>query len=160
MSKAEPVRPVEVAVEIAASPETAFAAFVDEIGLWWPAEYSWSQDQLRDMRIEPWLNGKCYETGPYGFRCDWGRVLEIEAPNLVAFTWQISPNREPEPRPERASVVRAAFGPAGKGARCVLRHEAFEKHGEGAGGYRDGMASEYGWPLLVKRFAKHAEGRG
>lgn len=85
------------------SAKTAFEAFVHDIHAWWPREYTWSQDQLQNIRIEAKADGLCTEIGPYGFRCDWGRVVRIEVPHSLVFKWQISPRREPVPDASKAS---------------------------------------------------------
>jgi hypothetical protein len=73
---------------------------------------------------------------------------------FARFTWQISPQRVPQPDPERASEVEVRFAGAGDGAtRVALEHRHFERHGEGADGYRAPMDSPQGWPLLLERFA-------
>ena len=67
---------VHAAVTVDVSGERAFEVFVDNLASWWPPEYSWSQDVLEDIGIEPHEGGLCFERGPHGFRCDWGRVLD------------------------------------------------------------------------------------
>jgi len=37
--------------------------------------------------------------------------------------------------------------------RVALCHSHFERYGEAAVGYRDDMASEYGWPYILKAYA-------
>jgi uncharacterized protein YndB with AHSA1/START domain len=87
------------------SVEHAFKIFAEGLASWWPAEYTWSQDVLETIAIEPGEGGRCFERGPHNFECDWGRVLTWEPPHRLAFTWQISPKREPEPNPAKASEV-------------------------------------------------------
>ncbi len=59
--------------------------------------------------------GHCSERGPHGFRCDWGRVVTCEPPGKIAFTWQISPQRVPQPDPAQASLVEVRFDADGDG---------------------------------------------
>jgi uncharacterized protein YndB with AHSA1/START domain len=145
---------IEQAVTVEVSVERAFEVFADELDSWWPREYSWSQDVLEDIGIEPHEGGMCFERGPYGFRCDWGRVLEWNPPVRLVFAWQISPRREPEPNPAKASEVEVRFDDGGDGrTRVRLEHRNFERHGEGGAEYARMLGSPQGWPLLLDRFA-------
>jgi uncharacterized protein YndB with AHSA1/START domain len=140
---------------VPATPDRAFALFTDELATWWPPEYTWSQGLLETIAIEPRAGGLCSERGPHGFRIDWGRVLTWSPPERLVFTWQISPERVPEPDPSRASEVEVRFAPDGtERTRVELEHRAFARHGEGADAYRGGM--EGGWDHLVARFTAAA----
>lgn len=135
------------------APERAFAAFVN-LGRWWPREYTWSQDVLQTIGIEPRLGGACFERGPHGFECDWGRVLVWEPPGRIVFSWQIAFDRTPEPDPARASEVEVRFTEEALGTRVALAHRAFARHGGKAAAYREGMGSTQGWPMMLERYAK------
>jgi uncharacterized protein YndB with AHSA1/START domain len=145
--------PIRQAVTVPVPVDQAFAAFADLAG-WWPREYTWAADTLEDIGIDPREGGHCYERGPLGFTCHWGRVLAWEPPTRLAFTWQIAPDRVPEPNPAKASEVEVRFQPAGaSGTRVELEHRALARHGEAADAYRDGLASPEGWPLILGRYA-------
>ena len=146
----------ELTVE--APPERAFARFAEELGAWWPREYTWSGDALEAIGIEPREGGMCFERGPHGFRCDWGRMLAWEPPDRLVFTWQIGPSREPVPDPARASEVEVRFAPAAEGTRVTLEHRDFARHGDAGPGYRDALGSEQGWPYMLARVAGSAHG--
>lgn len=133
----------------------AFNRFVEEFTDWWPHEYSWSGAVLEFIGIEPHEGGKCYELGPHSFRLDWGRVIAWHSPLHIGFTWQISPTRVPEPDPARSSRVDVRFYPEEEGTRIELLHSGFARHGESWEQYRDAMGGEYGWPLILARFARH-----
>jgi uncharacterized protein YndB with AHSA1/START domain len=134
-------------------PERAFTSFVN-LGRWWPREYTWSQNVLHYIGIEPRLGGACFERGPHNFECDWGRVIVWEPPGRIVFTWQIAFDRTPEPNPEKASEVEVRFTEESLGTRVVLEHRAFSRHGEKANAYRTGMDSPSGWPMMLERYAK------
>jgi uncharacterized protein YndB with AHSA1/START domain len=137
----------------------AFELFTTGMTTWWPREYTWSQDSLEDIRIEPGAGRFCVEEGPHGFAIHWGRVLVWEPYTRLEFTWQISPDRQPVPDPDRASEVDIRFvarddeNPEQGPTTIELEHRHFERHGDGAAGYRDAMASPQGWPLILKRYA-------
>ena len=67
--------------------------------------------------------------------------------------WQISPRREPEPNPAKASEVEVRFEDDGGGTSVRLEHRAFERHGDDGGEYAQMLGSAHGWPLLLDRFA-------
>jgi uncharacterized protein YndB with AHSA1/START domain len=100
---------LKVTTTVAAPVEQAFRTFTEGLAGWWPREYTWAQDTLDTIAIEPRAGGRCFERGPHGFHCDWGRVLAWEPPRRLVFTWQIAPDRAPEPNPAKASEVEARF---------------------------------------------------
>jgi uncharacterized protein YndB with AHSA1/START domain len=142
------------AITVPVPPERAFAVFTEGMTSWWPQEYTWAHKTLEHIAIEPVEGGRCFERGPHGFTCDWGRVVTCERPARIAFTWQISPQRVPQPDPAQASLVEVRFTPEGEsGTRVELAHRHFSRHGAGAENYEAAMSSPQGWPLLLERFA-------
>jgi uncharacterized protein YndB with AHSA1/START domain len=149
--------PLEASVTVDLPPERAFQLFTEGLGQWWPREFSWAQESVEEMGIEPHEGGFAYERGPYGFTIHWGRVLTCEAPQRIVFTWQIAPDRSPQPDPDRASEVEVLFtgSPAG-GTDVVLEHRGWERHGDGAQEYRDGFEAAGAWPQALESFAATA----
>lgn len=148
-------QPIRLSMTVPASPDHAFAIFTKGLVSWWPAEYTWSQEVLEILAIEPGQGGHCFEQGPHGFRCDWGRVLVWEPPHRLVFTWQISPKREPEPNPARASEVEVRFVAEGPShTRVEFEHRHFDRHGEGGVEYRAALGSPQGWSYILDRYVK------
>jgi uncharacterized protein YndB with AHSA1/START domain len=104
-------------VTVPMPPDRAFALFTAGFGTWWPSEYTWAGDVLDTIVIEPREGGRCFERGPHGFECDWGRVLTWNPPQRLAFSWQISPERVPEPNPAKTSEVEVRFVAVCRSAR-------------------------------------------
>lgn len=153
MARIPASEPIRQTVTVPAQVDRAFSAFVD-LARWWPPAYTWAADTLEDIGIEPREGGHCFERGPHGFTCHWGRVLAWAPPARLVLAWQIAPDRVPEPNPAKASEVEVRFGPAGtSGTRVELEHCAFARHGEAGDTYRQAMASPGGWPLLLDRYA-------
>ena len=150
---------LQVEVSVKASLSDAFAAFVRRLGHWWPPEYTWSQEVLVDIGMEPKIGGACYELGPHGFRCDWGHIVSYSEPDSLRFRWQISPRREPVPDPKKASEVEIGFHESMGTTRVVVVHRGFDNHGNDAGWYRDALASEMGWPRILEAYRLFLEGR-
>lgn len=148
---------IQIDFSVALSPGEAYQTFVEDFNDWWPAEYTWSQDQLKTIYIVGEVGGLCTEIGPHGFRCDWGRVTELEMDHKLVFKWQIGPRREPIPDPEKASDIKVIFQDQGGSTMIRFEHYNFEKHGEGADEYRQMMSSEYGWAYILDRYQKHCK---
>lgn len=137
--------------------ERAFELFTREMSIWWPREYTWAGEVLETIGIEPREGGRCFERGPHGFECDWGRVLVWEPPRRLVFSWQISPERAPEPDPAKAGAVEVRFVAEGPSVtRIELEHRGFARHGDEGRRYRQAMASELGWPRILGRYAAAA----
>jgi hypothetical protein len=139
---------------VPAALDVAFRRFTADFGEWWPPAYTWSQEALREIGIEPRVDGLCFECGPYGFRCDWGRVLAWEPPERITLAWHIGPTRVPQPDPRYASEVDVWFEPDADRTHVNLLHHGFDRHGEGAIEYRAAMDGPHGWDYILGRFAE------
>ena len=149
------IEPVRASTTIPLPLERAFDRFARELGDWWPREYTWGRDVLQQIAIEPRVGGSCFELGPHGFRCDWGRVLAWEPPRRVTLAWHITPRREPDPNPAHASTVDVTFTALDDDrTTCLLVHADFVRDGDDAAAYRDAMASSDGWPFILERYAR------
>jgi uncharacterized protein YndB with AHSA1/START domain len=88
MTENETVQTFEVRREIliAASPEVAFEAMLEELG---PGSVMPDGKSL-SMKIEPWVGGRWFrdlgETGGYKYGHLWGHVQVIKAPTLLELT--------------------------------------------------------------------------
>lgn len=108
---------------------------------------------LEWIGIEPRPDGRCFERGPHGFQCDWGRVVAWEPGRRVVFTWQIGFGRDPVPDPARASEIEVRFESAGEAtSRLLFEHRALERHGANAEDYRAALDSDEGWSYILGRY--------
>jgi len=136
--------------------ERAFAIFTERLEVWWPREYTWGKEAMESIGIECHEGGFCYETGPNGFLCHWGRVLEWDPPHRLVLSWQISPERAPEPNPDKASEIEIRFIAEGPRTIVEFEHRCFGRHGEGGARYRAAMDSPQGWTYILQRYASEA----
>lgn len=143
---------IRVREEVTVAPERAFQLFAQGLGGWWPAEYTWSGECLESICIEPFEDGRCYERGPHGFQCDWGRVLVWDPPRRLVFSWQIGPDRAPQPDPAKAGEVEVSFTATKSGGTAVeLEHRGFASL-DGGSAYREALSAEAGWPYILSRY--------
>jgi len=150
------VEPLKEMVTVDLAPDAAFELFTAEFCTWWPAEFSWSQpDLLQSIGMGCHLDGMLSETGPHGFRIDWGRITSWDPPSALSFLWQISPDRVPVPDPDQVSVVTVTFTPADGSTRVDVTHDEWERHGDGARAYRDDFSQA--WPMALDRYRQAAE---
>lgn len=151
------VDPITLHETIHCKPVDAFSAFIDDFNQWYPAEYTWSQNGLEMIVIEPGEGGRCYERGPNGFELDWGRVVTYQPPELLTFTWQISAKRVPIPDAENAGQVTIRFEPDGDTTKLTLKHEGFANYVSQPAEYREALAAPQGWPYILDCFKSYCD---
>lgn len=152
------IEPIRANVTVDAPSERAFELFAERLGEWWPKEFSWSQDELEAIGIEPHEGGFAYERGPGGFTIHWGRVTAWDPPTRLVLRWQIAADRSPQPDPDKASEVEVRFAEEDGTTRVEVEHRAWERHGDGAQEYREGFEQSGAWPYALERFAQRASG--
>lgn len=145
-------------ITVKASANKAFQGFINEIAHWWPKEYTWSQQELVDLNVEPWVGGLLSEFGPNKFRCDWGTVVDIREFEHFSFKWQISFNRSPVPDAGKASTVKITFKSDEDSQTSVqLEHLDFDKHGDHHHEYFEAMNSNKGWDLILQHYSEYVD---
>lgn len=135
------VAPIRREVLVAASPQTAFHVFTEDIGRWWPvARHSVSGAGA----TVGFADGHLVEVSPTGERHPWGAVTSWEPGVRVAFSWH------PGRGPENASAVEVAFSAEGDRTRVTLVHTGWEVYAE-----PEAARAEYenGWPTVLAAFA-------
>jgi uncharacterized protein YndB with AHSA1/START domain len=90
MGTASTIPDISGKVNVAVPIERAFEVFTAKFGTWWPAGYHIGGVDMADAILEPKVGGRWYERGVDGSECDWGTVVEWEAPTRLVVTWQIN----------------------------------------------------------------------
>ena len=135
--------------------ERAFAVFTDDFGSFKPREHNMLQVDIAETVFEGHAGGHIYDRGVDGSECRWARVLAFEPPNRVVFSWDINPQWQIETDPDKTSEVEVRFISEGpERTRVELEHRNLDRHGDGWEGVREGVGSEGGWPLYLRRFAE------
>jgi len=148
---------VRRSITVDAPVERAFAVFTDGLGTWWPHDYSVGGQPMQTAVIEPRQGGRWLERAADGTECPWGRVLAWEPPHRVMLSWQITPEWQPEPDPEKASEIEVRFvAESPQTTRVEREHRGFERHGTGGDSMRESVGG--GWGGLLELFAKAAQG--
>ena len=149
---------LETSIRVEVPLDQAFATFVDRLGTWWPQEFTFSEDAFETAVIERQAGMRWFERDTDGEELEWGVVRAWEPPERILLSWRVGPDRTQE-EPGRASEIEVRFSEEGPAATLVtLSHRHFGRHGEGGEQMRQGMASEQGWPGLLERFRRTAEG--
>ena len=148
------VTPVRHEIVVEAPIERAFSVFTDGFDRIKPKDHNMLDVDIEESVFEPRVGGHIYDRGVDGSVCRLARVLVYEPPNRVVFSWDISPQWQIESDPERASEVEVRFtSEAPDRTRVELEHRNLARHGDGWEGMREGIASDDGWSLYLRRLA-------
>lgn len=144
------IEPVRKEVRVPLAVEDAFALFTDKVSSWWPlATHSIGEKQARTAVFESKVGGRIYEILDDGTEHDWGRVVELDRPNSVLFTWH--PGRSAD----TAGTVEVRFAADGDNTIVRLVHDGWEKLGAKAAETREGYDS--GWDFVLgQRYVERA----
>jgi uncharacterized protein YndB with AHSA1/START domain len=135
-------------VEIAASPETVFAAITDpeQLKQWW--------GDGKNYKVERWEGevrvGARYRSIGTGHTGDpfevTGEYMAVEPPRLLAYTWEASWTTGVP-----ASLVRWELSPLQSGTRVRVTHSGFSQYPQMVQMYSNGWPGVLGW---LKGFAE------
>ena len=142
----------EVVVEAAI--ERAFSVFTSDFGAFKPREHNMLGVDIAETIFEPHVGGRLYDRGVDGSECGWARVLAYEPPDRVVISWDITPQWQIETDPGKTSEVEVRFiAETSERTRVVLEHRNLDRHLDGWEAVREGVDSEGGWPLYLRRYA-------
>jgi uncharacterized protein YndB with AHSA1/START domain len=114
---------VYVALRVKATPDQAFAAFVDEIGQWWkPNVLFETTPRPGVLSFEPGEGGRLIETRAGGKVFEIGRILVWEPPRRLVFSW-----RQASFPPELDTEVEIGFEGVGDETRVSVEHRGFDQ---------------------------------
>lgn len=127
---------IERSIEVAASVETAFRAFTDHIGSWWPPDHVPGGGQLVAVRFSHAGPGAdlLMETRDDGI-FPIGRVTAWSPPHALTYDFFIGSS------PESPSVVDVRFTPTAAGTRVDVEH-------------RRGLVTEERWASSASGYAR------
>lgn len=145
--------PVRKSVTVEAPLDRAFEVFTAGIGRWWPVAYSIGKSPIKDVVIERQPGGRWYEVGEDGSECNWGDVLEWDAPQRVVLAWRIRADWSYDPDLLTELDIRfVALGE--KSTRVDLEHRLLENLGEAAEAARRTFDTEPGWSTLLASYGQ------
>jgi uncharacterized protein YndB with AHSA1/START domain len=146
---------IQNSIVVEAPIERAFSVFTDDFGSFKPREHNMLQVDIAETVFETHVGGHIYDRGIDGSECRWARVLAFDRPNRVVFSWDISPQWQLEPDPDKTSEVEVRFiSESPERTRVELEHRNLDRHGEGWEGMREGVHGDQGWPLYLRRFGE------
>ena len=154
MSTQEQTTSVRTEVVVEAPIERAFHVFTEQFDRIKPREHNMLGVDIAETVFEPRAGGNVYDRGVDGSECRWARVLAYEPPDRLVFSWDISPQWQPETELDKTSEVEVRFiAETPERTRVELEHRNLDRHGDQWESLRDGVASPDGWPLYLQRYA-------
>ncbi|RUW87765.1 ATPase [Mesorhizobium sp. M7A.F.Ca.US.011.01.1.1] len=131
----------------------AFKVFTEDFGSFKPREHNILAVPIAETVFEPHVGGHIYDRGVDGSECRWARVLAYEPPSRLLLSWDLNPRWQIESDPNKTSEWEVSFtAESDTRTRVEIVHRNLERHGEGWEGVRNGVGSDQGWPLYLRRF--------
>jgi uncharacterized protein YndB with AHSA1/START domain len=135
---------IRKSVTLRCPPDTAFRVFTREIGRWWPLArgFSYGRERSNEIFLDDREGGRLYERFTDGTEFEIGRVMRVDSPHLILFTWRA-------PEWEADTEVEVRFSTAGEGTLVELEHRGFETsdrmrdRGKGFAGGWDTVLAHY-----------------
>jgi uncharacterized protein YndB with AHSA1/START domain len=115
------VSAVLVALRVPATPEQAFDAFTQEIGLWWQPGALFQITPRGDGTLSFENRERLITTLPDGKVFEIGRVTAWDRPSRLAFTW-----RQATFAPDQMTTVEVVFEAVGGETRVTVTHRAWD----------------------------------
>jgi uncharacterized protein YndB with AHSA1/START domain len=146
---------VRTSIVVDAPIERAFQVFTEQFDRIKPREHNLLAVAIAETVFEARVGGYIYDRGVDGSECRWARVLAIDPPKRIVFSWDISPRWQIETDRSKTSEVELRFiAETPTRTRVELEHRHLDRHGAGWESERDGVGSDGGWPLYLRRFAE------
>ena len=144
---------VRMAIVVEVPIERAFRVFTEDFDRIKPREHNLMEVEIAETVLERHAGGRVYDRGVDGAECQWARVLAFEPPDRLLLSWDISPQWQLEPDPEKTSEVEIRFiAESPERTRVELEHRNLDRQGPGWEGLREALGGGSGWPLSLQRF--------
>lgn len=140
------VAPIRRSVFVSWSQEEAFRRFTQDFAKWWPSyAYSIGGSRIKQVIFEPRAGGLIYEEHKDGTRMKWGKVIALDPPRRLVFSFH------PSRAESDAQHIEIMFSIDGGRTRVDLVSSGWEKMGDKARAARGGY--QLGWRLILDTFA-------
>ncbi|MCB2112999.1 MAG: SRPBCC domain-containing protein [Parvularculaceae bacterium] len=128
---------VIVSVRVEASAQEAFAAFTEDIAIWWrpSALFEITPRGDGELYFEPGPEGRLMTRLAAGKPFEIGRILDWQPGVRLRFSW-----RQATFPPDRVTEVEVRFEPLGDETRVTVEHRGWDAIPEGG-------AARHGFPL-------------
>ncbi|MHB8466434.1 MAG: SRPBCC family protein [Acidimicrobiales bacterium] len=154
MSSSTSSTTVHTSIVVNASIERAFSVFTEQFGRFKPPEHNLLGVEIAETVFEPRVGGVLYDRGVDGSECRWARVLVYEPPRRLVLSWDISPQWQIEPDPDRTSEWEVRFvAETEERTRVEIEHRHLDRHDDGWEGVGAAVSGDDGWPLYLRRYA-------
>jgi uncharacterized protein YndB with AHSA1/START domain len=146
-SKKEPsVAPIRRSVSVSWPQAEAYRRFTQDFAKWWPSfSYSIGGSRVKRVVFEPRADGRIYEEHKDGTRMRWGKVIALDPPRRIVFSFH------PSRTESDAQHIEINFSREGDRTRVDLISTGWERMSDKAKATRGGY--QLGWGLVLDRFA-------
>ena len=146
---------VRTSIVVEAPIERAFSVFTEDFDKIKPREHNMLGVEVAESVFEPREGGHIYDRGVDGSECRWARVLAYEPtePRRLQLGHQPAMADRDRPRQDERGRGAVHLRDAGAHARRTRAPQPRPPRRR-LGSARDGVDSDDGWPLYLRRFAE------
>jgi len=145
--------PIRKEMTIAASQQTAFNVFTENMNAWWPRTHHVGSTPMTKVLVEPGPGGRWYSTHEDGSEVNVGKVLVWNPYSQLVLAWQINGNYRYDTN--LLTEVEVNFIEEGtKTTRVTFEHRGLENLSGGSKVIED---MDQGWGLILNLYKRVAD---
>ena len=138
---------------VAASQETCFNIFTQQMDAWWPKTHHVGKCPMTEMVLEQRKSGRWYSKHEDGSDVNVGTILTWHPYDLLVLNWQIDANFQYDP--QITTEVEVRFIPEdAQTTRVLMEHKDLDRLGEGGKAIE---SMDEGWGMIMNLYKNIAE---
>ncbi len=143
---------IEKELLIAAPQQVSFEVFTSQVNAWWPSTHHIGKAPMKEIIIEPFVNGRWYSKHEDGSEADVGRVKTWEPYSRLVLSWQVDEAFKFDPHLE-TEVEVLFIAESADTTKIMFSHSGLSKFTQ----HKTIDEMDGGWGMILQLFKAAAE---